>query len=101
MSHWCSKDLGDGVDALVPTTKIQDAFTPLFVAAGQPKDMAVFSRYDLEKNIVTVYFSPSAHIMARAFGAIQCDKPSSIGIALLIGSQQALFNLFPDRTSKS
>ncbi len=48
--------------------------------------MAVFSRYDLEKNIVTVYFSPGASALAKMFGAAPCEKPKKEGrLSLLVG----------------
>ena len=34
MNQWYSKDLGDGVAAFAPTSQIQEAFLPLFAAAG-------------------------------------------------------------------
>ena len=100
MSIWFSKELGNGVDAFTPSGKIQEAFTPLFIAAGSPEDFAVFSRYDLNTNLVTVYFSPAAALLAKAFGAIPCERPSSRRMSLLVGPQQALFSFFPDRSSE-
>lgn len=86
MSTWYSADLGDGIEAYEPSNKIQEIFTPVFVAAGFPFDMAVFSRYDLDKNIVTAYFSPSAHEIAKLFNATPCEKPLRQNrLSLLIG----------------
>lgn len=96
-STWHSKDLGDGVDALVPTTQIQEAFEAAYVAAGQPAGMAVFSRYDLRVNVVTVYFTPEASVLAHAFGASPCAKPSSEGIGLSVGEHRAWERYFPER----
>lgn len=96
MTQWYSKDLGDGIDANAPSGQIQDAFLPLFAAAGQPTDMAVFSRYDLEKNIVTVYFSPGASALAKMFCATPCEKPKKEGrLSLLVGDQRCLKLFFP------
>lgn len=95
-NQWHSKDLGDGVDALAPSHQIQQAFLPLFAAAGQPIEMAVFSRYDREKNIVTVYFSPSAFDLAKINNAIPCDKPKNEnGLGLLVGDQRCLQVFYP------
>lgn len=96
-SGWHSKDLGDGVEAFTPSGKIQDAFDPAYLAAGSPKGMAVFSRYDLRRNIVTVYFTPPAGILARAFAATECAKPSAEGIGLLVGEQRAWDLYFPEK----
>lgn len=96
MTQWFSKTLGDGVQAFEPTRQIQDAFLQVFAAAGQPTDMAVFSRYELEKNIVTVYFSPGAVALAKMFGATACEKPSREGrLSLLVGDQGCLEMFFP------
>jgi hypothetical protein len=95
MDTWYSKDLGDGVDAYAPTKQIQDAFVPLFSAAGCPVDMAVFSRYDLRKNVVTVYFSPSASQLAGAFGAVPCGKPTREELGLLVGDQRCWDLFYP------
>jgi hypothetical protein len=85
MDTWFSVELGDGIQAYEPSNKIQDVFIPIFTAAQYPIDMAVFSRYDLEQNIVTAYFSPSAFEVAKIFKAKPCEKPSRDGLALLIG----------------
>tara|TARA_R110002072_G_scaffold165194_2_gene318363 strand:+ start:2590 stop:2892 length:303 start_codon:yes stop_codon:yes gene_type:complete len=96
MSTWYSKDLGDGVEAYKPTDRIQEAFTPIFVALGQPKDMAVFSRYDLSKNMVTAYFTPSACKLAEVFQASPCKKPELDRLGLLVGDQRAIGIHFPE-----
>lgn len=96
MTQWYSKNLGDGVDAIAPSNQIQQAFLPVFAAAGQPTDMAVFSRYDLQKNIVTVYFSPGASALAKMYGAIPCEKPKKEnGLGLLVGDQRCLQLFYP------
>lgn len=96
MMQWYSKDLGDGVDAFAPSGQIQTAFLPAFLSAGQPIDMAVLSRYDLEKNIVTVYFSPAAAVLAEMFGATPCEKPrKERRLSLLVGDQRSLEFFYP------
>ena len=96
MTQWYSKDLGDGIDANAPSSQIQEAFRPLFAATGQPTDMAVFSWYDLEKNMVTVYFSPGASALAKMFGATPCEKPKKEGrLSLLVGDQRCLELFYP------
>jgi hypothetical protein len=46
---WYSLVLGDGVDANAPTQRLQELFPAYFIESGQPEDMGIFSRYDLEK----------------------------------------------------
>lgn len=96
MTLWCSKDLGDGVQAFAPTKEIQNVFLPLFAASGQPIDMSVFSLYDLEKNIVTAYFSPGAAALAKMFGASPCEKPRNEGrLSLLVGDARCWQLFYP------
>ena len=51
MAGWHSKELGDGVEAFAPTTRIQESFLTLAQTQARtghyPFDAAVFSRYDL------------------------------------------------------
>ena len=95
---WHSLTLGDGIDAQAPTATIQQAYTALELATNLPADCAVFSHYDLRVNVVTVYFSPSALQLARAFGAEPCDPPEkNEGFSLLIGARDKVWGLlFPD-----
>ena len=96
MSSWHSLELGDGVDAFAPSGKIQDAFMVMCGVTRQPVDFAVFSRYDLRRNVVTVYFSPCAELLAKAFMATACERPTNDGgFGLLAGDQRAWNSLFP------
>jgi hypothetical protein len=52
-----------------------NAYGQAYLNAGSPEDMAVVSRYDLEPNIVTAYFSPIAIRLAETLGAKRVDKP--------------------------
>ena len=80
MAGWFKKSLGGGVEASEPTDRIREAwFAARSIQAQQgyhPTDAAVFSYYDVEADEVTVYFSPSAELLARAFDATPCDKPT-------------------------
>ena len=75
MSGWFSKDLGEAVGAIQAEQDIRNAFLPIYVAAGQPGDMAVFLHRDPELNVFTVFFSPGASALAKRFGAGPCEKP--------------------------
>ena len=94
---WYSKDLGDGGAAYKPTREILDAFPAWMLKQTQttgtvPIDAAVFSTYDSDVNMVTVYFSPSAEPVALAFGATPCEKPVPSGdndFGLLVGDERA------------
>ena len=100
MNTWYSKQLGDGIQAYGPSDEIKKAFLPMHVLAGQPIEMAVFSRYDLHANIVTVYFSPAAKDLAAIFSATPCERPNrgdeeSGKLGLLIGSPYCWDSLYP------
>jgi len=98
MTQWYSKDLGDGIDANAPSGRIRETFLPLFAAAGCPIDMAVFSHYDLETNMVTAYFSPGASVLAKTFGASPCEKPKKVkGFGLLVGDQRSVEFFYPSK----
>lgn len=101
MDNWYSKALGDGVAALAPSLRIQELFFPLFAAAGQPLEMAVFSRYDRRANVVTVYFSPRAAKLASLFNASPCAMPEATGIGLLVGDQRCWDLFFPEKRRRS
>ena len=97
MTQWHSKELGNGVDALAPTNEIQQAFIPLYAMKGQPVDMAIFTRYDLERNIVTVYFSPAAEELAKTYNAAPCEKPKRENrLALIVGNPECWNALYPN-----
>ena len=105
MTGWHSKELGDGVEAYVPTSRIQESFLTLAQSqarTGQyPTDAAVFSRYDPETNTVTVYFSPSAEPLALAFRATPCEKPEPTdGFALIVGDSRVWEAHFPGYLEK-
>jgi len=96
MSTWYCKKLGDGVAAFGPSTKIQEAFLRLAQSGASVQDVSVFSRYDLDANMVTVYFTPSAATLASAFGAVPCDKPTADKrLGLLVGDGRSWEVHFP------
>ena len=107
MSTWFSWEVDGGPTYGRRIEKIQEAFWPLFAAAGSPKDMAVFSGSRWVESTPeqrgyythTVYFSPAAQQVAESFGAVPCAKPSSASFEC--GHQEALFIFFPNRTSES
>jgi hypothetical protein len=101
METWYCKTLGDGVTACAPSLRIQDLFSPMFAASGQPSSMAVFSRYDRKANKVTAYFSPRASRLAALFSAIPCEKPSGEGIGLLVGDARSWEIFFPERKRRA
>src|SRR6185503_5207386 len=91
MSPWYSLSLGDGMTAGLPSTEIEEAFRPGFVAAGSPPEMAVFTRPESEGRLhceVIAYFSPASQKVAEAFDAEPCAKPVWSGLGLLAGDER-------------
>ena len=98
MDTWYSVDLGDGVAAYKPTSEMQEKFFLFLAAAGAPHDMALFSKYDHKKNIVTAYFTPSAQKIANLYDATPCDKPSyDDELSLLVGDARVWDIFYPER----
>ena len=82
MDTWYSKALGDGMMAALPSDEIEEKFLHLFIAAGKPLNMAVFTRSESEGRLhceVTAYFSPAARDVAVVFDARPCEKPARAG----------------------
>ena len=95
---WYSKNLGDGIWAYSLTDQLRDTFTPLFVLAGAPLDMAVFTRYESEGRLqcdVIAYFSPQAATVAHVLNALPCEKPLQENLDLLSGDPGCWAVLFP------
>lgn len=82
-----------------PANEIREAFLPLFDAARNPTDMAVFTRNDSEDRLhceVSVYFSPAAFEVAKVFDAKPCERPLKNGLDLLAGDKNCWPMLFPE-----
>jgi hypothetical protein len=99
MNTWFSKSLGDGMMAYEPSEQISKAFLRSSGTAGNPAEMAVFTRHESEGRLhceVVAYFSPAAAEVARQFEAEPCAKPLRAGLGLLAGEQSAWSALFPE-----
>lgn len=87
-SKWFSLAAGDGVSSTSVCGQIETRFAPMYEAADRPAGMAVFKRHDFETSMhceVTVFFSPAAESLARAFGAKPCAKPPRAGLERIAG----------------
>ncbi len=97
MGIWFHKDLGDGILASAPLLRIEERFRAEYVRADSPDGMALFVRQHSDGRLhceVSVYFSPAAEAVARAFDAVPCAEPSTDGLSLLVGSKDAWAVLF-------
>jgi hypothetical protein len=85
------QQVGNGLDA-----KIQEQFQALFVASGQPKQMALFASKNAVDGI-DLFLSPASLPAATdlivQYGGVPCDKPKPEGLALLSGLQNSLDSL--------
>ena len=100
MENWYSKELGDAITASMPSAEIEQAFEQVFVTAGKPLNMAVFTQQESEGHLhckVTAYFSPAAKDVAQDFDAQPCAKPALDNLALLAGDTMAWSVLFPEK----
>ena len=100
MENWYSKELGDAITASMPSAEIEQAFEQVFVTAGKPLNMAVFTRQESEGRLhceVTAYFSPATKDVAHAFDAQPCARPALDNLALLAGDTLAWSVLFPEK----
>ena len=98
--QWHRKALGKGLESELPYLLMQEAVAGAIraMAALTPLDpaSALFSRYDAETNVLTVWFSPQLSGLADAFAAHPCGKPQpSPGFELAAGYQQAWVVHFP------
>ena len=96
---WRSATLGDGMWAPTVSAQIEKEFITAFEAAGNPTEMAVFTRGESEGRLhceVVAYFSPSAQTLAMMFDAEPCGKPVRGGLGLLAGDPRCWAILFPE-----
>ena len=101
---WYSKALGDGIMAAMPSDEIEKEFLKLFIVAGKPLNMAVFTRPESEGRLhceVMAYFSPAAKDVAKAFDAQPCGKPARAGLGLLAGDELSWSARFPESDGQS
>ena len=98
---WHGLFVGGGVAAFNPSMEIIKIFPVVFMAAGQPYDMAVFTADDDPnddgKRDFTFYFSPSAAFaLKKHFPQMApCEKPKREGLGLHAGDQRCWPILFP------
>ena len=69
--------------------KLIDKFVQLFIAAGKPKEMALFGEKELSNNDQVLYFSPAcsdkAASLISAYSGIPCEKPEKESLNRLQG----------------
>lgn len=79
--------------------RIYDGFLEEFGVDANSEEIAVFIRHESEGHLhceVKAYFSPACVVVASAFDAEPCGRPTPIGLSLLVGSEGSWAVLFPD-----
>ena len=73
--------------------EIMDQFLHLFEAAGFPKEMALFSSWFLQDNIVELYFSSYVfkplQTLIKLYSGVRCEKPTKDNVSLLVGHDES------------
>jgi len=94
---WFLKELGGGPQTYAPTNQLREAFWHFYRSNHCAVEIAMFSRYDLAKNMVTVYLSPAAKTFAMPASFVPCDRPLwDADLSLIGGDAQCLEVLFPE-----
>jgi hypothetical protein len=100
MRNWFLKNLGDAMLASDQQDRIEQLLLSAYADAGNPKEMAAFTRHESEGRLhceVKIYFSPILVAVAREVNAEPCEKPSPDGLSMLAGAQDSWLALFPER----
>lgn len=99
--NWYGLLLGNSTSAYEATKDLMGEFLGVLSESEyRPSLMAMFAsttEHDEEggEGQVQLYFSPAAAEFAEAIGAAPCDRPSTVGLRLLIGDQPCWPRLFP------
>lgn len=99
MNTWFSKSLGDAMYGDTSLEKLGAYVKQALARAGDPPDMAVFTRLESEGRLhceLVVYFSPAARQAAEIFESEPCEKPVRAGLDLFAGNPACWSMLFPE-----
>ncbi|MCP4340089.1 MAG: hypothetical protein GY799_14665 [Desulfobulbaceae bacterium] len=100
MNCWFTSNLGDAMLAGESLEHIKELFLAEYEMNDSRKEWALFIRHESEGRLhceVKVYFSPATVIVAKTVNATPCNKPSSDGLGLLVGSEKSWSILFPEK----
>lgn len=80
---------------------LQNAFSDAFVAAGGPKEAAMFARQSEDFKHHHFYFSPGAHLIVpsllHVYEAVLCEIPPRGGTRLCAGHSGVRDSLLRDK----
>jgi hypothetical protein len=88
---WWYKEVGDGVASFGPTFEIQKTLRKYHADLARNGELAaqdgiaLFSRFESQRNVVTLYFTPEAKFLAESLGFTLCERPSVDGLSLAYG----------------
>jgi hypothetical protein len=103
MNCWFTSNLGDAMLAGESLEYIKEVFLAEYATNDSRKEQALFIRHESEGRLhceVIVYFSPATIVVAKIVNATPCNKPSSDGLGLLVGSEESWTVLFPEKDIK-
>ncbi len=101
MKCWFTSNLGDAMLAGESLEHIKELFLAAYETNDSRRERALFVRHESEGRLhceVKVYFSPATDIVAKTVNATPCNKPSSDGLSLLVGSEESWSVLFPEKS---
>lgn len=91
---WYCLTLDAGEIAAGRADQCREAFEKAFAAASGPRTMALFKR-ELDGGAVELFFTPEcaphAADLIERFGAAPCERPSLIGLHLVVGHHEMAY----------
>lgn len=95
MATWYSLEIGSDLSSNKIMQRVMDAFTPKYIGAGRPLDMAIFTSIRQSDKNITLYFSPKTASLAMQFGASLFEGEFvNMDLALLVGDERSVDVLF-------
>lgn len=99
MKTWFKVNLGDAMFASDKLSQIEKMILAEHQKTNHAKEIATFIRHESEGCLhcqVMIYFSPKSSLVAKAFNATSCAKPSNIDLSLFVGCKKSWQILFPE-----
>jgi hypothetical protein len=88
MKTWYAKRIGNTRTGFGALNEIQQLFLTCYMASGQSSGVAVFVKYNIDMDEVTVFLTPESTSLADKLGATACEAPVP-GIILVVGDRRA------------
>jgi hypothetical protein len=93
---WYRSTLSPGQVAAGEALRRKEAFLEAFAAASAPREMALF-RQEREDGSLDLFLTPDsaghAAPLLEAWGCTPCERPSMVGLHLLVGHNEITYYL--------